>query len=335
MGERATIFGGTLALLGAALSTHAAGSSTVKQTAPAVDEQSRNLARDLVLAETQDGSVANFTLLERAIALPISNTLASGSPKPQAELASKVHDQLTPWREEYTEALVEAYSRNLTASQMRDIIAFLQGPGGRAEAANLPFLKKSLASALAMEPDAVAKMETDSKIAYQQAPQARRDLIERIFKAQNLEEQTRQGFRKLYSTMSAAVAGAMNAASADTAKDTNVRPLYEKDEMNKQVEADVQRTMAIERSFYLTHYSDEELSVAATYLESDAGQAVMMQLPTIRRAVGSNMAAKLDGRLPNLIESLCAATSCSAEQRDSLNRFMNALRKGMQSALAQ
>jgi hypothetical protein len=329
------VFAAALALLGSVLAADGAGASAVEPPAPAVDEQSRALARDLAQAETEVGSAGNFALVERAVSIPISTILASGKPELEAELTTKVHEQLTPWREEYTAALVEAYSENLTASEMRDITAFLRGPGGRAEVVNLPLLKKNLASAQAMEPDMVTKLEADSDIAFQQAREARRDLIERIFKSQNLEERTAQGFRKLYSTLNAAVSVATSAEGAEHANDAQAAPLFHSGEITKQVEADVRRTMAVERAFYLTHYSDEELDVLVTYLESSAGQAVMTQLPAIRQAVGRRMVVKLDSILPSLIVSACATTSCSTQQKDRLKQLVTVMHTTEQTALTQ
>lgn len=83
--------------------------------------------------------------------------------------------------------------------------------------------------------------------------------------------------------------------------------------------------MAIERSFYLTHYSDKELNIIANYLESDAGKAVMTQLPMIRQKVGNRLIAKLEDELPGLFDAVCASKGCSSAQREKLNLYLKML----------
>jgi hypothetical protein len=258
---------GAFAVLSAISLALAVNANATERANRPTDEQSRILARELVQMEVNDGSAGNLEPLKRAISSSISSTLASGNPKLQADLTAKVEEQLTPLEAEFTDALAETYSKDLTLSEMRGIIDFMRGPGAKAEAINLPVLKNTLAAGQSVEADAVAKLEAASDLAYRQAPQARQDLIERIFKAQNFEEHTRQGFLKLYSRLNASASVVTNSESNSGAKSSVETATSDNDELDRKVEADVRRTMAIERSFYVTHFTDEELGVIATYLE--------------------------------------------------------------------
>ncbi|HEY7808270.1 MAG TPA: hypothetical protein VIC34_13825 [Croceibacterium sp.] len=322
-----------LALLSAVSLALSVNANATERAAPTTDEQSRNLARELVQIELNEGSVGNLEPLERAISLSISTTLASGNPTLQSALAANVEKQLTPLEAKFTGALTDAYSKDLTASEMRRIVDFMRGPGGQAEAANLPILKSKLASGQAMEPNAVAKMEAATDLAYRRAPQARRDLIERIFKAQNFEEHTRQDFQKLYSRLNTAVSAATDALSNSKGKSSSATTPSDNVESDKEVEADVRRTMAIEKSFYLTHFTDGELGIIATYLESDAGQALLTQLPEIQKTVGSKILTKLDDLMPGVMAAACATAKCTDDQRDKLKQRLGVMQQVLHATL--
>lgn len=315
-----------LALLVAVSPALAADNSVDQYTVPTTDEQSRDLAQKLVSAEAEaDDPLRNFAYFELSLASFIQNIVAPGDTKARGDLATEVHEKFAPLKEVFRDALLEGYAESLNPNEMREIIGFLQSPGGLAEKANLPLLKTDLANGLMMDPNAAAKMEARSEDAFKDAPQTRRDLIVRILKAQNLEERTRQGLRKHYSTMSDALSVAGNGDGGPQEKGSDTKSQLNNDEVDKQIEADVRRTMAIERSFYLTHYSDKELNIIANYLESDAGKAVMTQLPMIRQKVGNRLIAKLEDELPGLFDAVCASKGCSSAQREKLNLYLKML----------
>jgi hypothetical protein len=278
------------------------------QTGAATPE-TRALAVQIVATSGDPNKlVAGLQPMQAGLVHIISSTVGANESASQAKIAAIVHDVFSSLSSRIADAEVDTYATHFSASELRGILAFLTGPGGRAEVANLPLLKVDIGAGIRMNEAEAATTIRDAEAEFAKAPPARQALILRIFAAQKTEMHIRRGHAALTGVIDR-VADRNLGAAPDLQKGA---------QQAHDLDAYVDLVMAIERRFYVRHYTDAELANVATYLESQAGQAVIDRLPLIQRAVGEAVQAQLSQFLSTIDRPVCSAVPCSAEQRTQL-----------------
>jgi hypothetical protein len=303
---RSVITIATLFLAASPLGAHGGQSDTATP-------ETRTLAAEVVrIGGDRERMAGQLRPLETMLEQTIVSTLGANDDATKSKVDGIVRGGLVSLEGKAVEAEANAYAAHFSAAELRDVLAFMNGPGGRAEAANLPLMKHDLGPALTMVDADAAKTIQDAEAAFAKATPARRTLIRRIFAAQKTEAHIREDHEALLATM----ASAMNSASGSAGRGADSAPETPKEAHD--LDAYVHLVMAIETRFYVQHYSDAELEGIAAYLESETGQAVIDRLPLIRRAIGQAMQTQLNSFLPIADAPICAAVSCSPEQRAAL-----------------
>lgn len=249
--------------------------------------------------------------IEAVIAGGIAVELSLTDPDSTAKVKDVVHQALAPVSDRAGDAMVDAYSSNFTAEELSDVLTYMNTPAAKAEKANLPRLKADMGAAL-WSASGGATIEADAVKVYEGAPPAKRELVLRILKAQDFEARNRREFATFGAAMKTMLPPAVKGEKAQPhnagapAEDARVMDDY------------MRLMVAIQKRYYVDHFSEADLSTVATYLESDAGQAVLTRLPVVRRATAKAMADQIFVALGSLDEKVCAAVPCTADQRASI-----------------
>lgn len=283
--------------------------------------------RDLAVALVEaDGSKEKFAKglqpLERMLGQSIASKVGASDPAEAGKVKATLHSALESLPAKMADTAADAYAANFSRRELSDILAFMNGPGGRAEIANLPLLKADLAAGMSQETSGVVKVGED---AFVQAPAARRALILRLFNAQDLEAHTRLGYAALEHVMTAALTAADDdQATRKTQRAETASPL-EAEKEARAADEYVRMVMAVEKRFYVNHFSDEELTLLVAYLESDAGQAIIARNSLVQRAVVQGMQEHLGAILSSLDAQVCATVPCTSKQRADLKDFARSM----------
>jgi hypothetical protein len=277
--------------------------------------------------EKFEKSMAPFeSMLAKSIVskLAVHNPDAIKDPAVAATVTLIVRNAMSPVYDKTVDAEIGAYSENFSVQELNDIITFIKGPGGQAERTNLPLLKAELSPLMEMSAADAATMEESAERAFSDISPSRRELVLRIFKAQDLEAHTRRGYASFFTTLGGAINKVDGHAAAQR---SNNHPNAKADAEEVAHAADnfTRMAMAVQKRFYTSHYSDAELNTIATYLESEAGQAAMTRNPMIKRAAAQVMQVQLVSALATLDEAVCSAVTCSSEQRAELAQFTQSL----------
>jgi hypothetical protein len=192
----------------------------------------------------------------------------------------------------------------------------MRSPAAEAEKTNLLLLKAELGAALSGSSGS-PNVEAEALRVYDAASPAKRELILRIFKAQDFEAHTRKGYVTLGAVMKA---GLQKAAS----KGEIPQPSSQTDD-ELGADAYVRLVTAVEKRYYANHFAEADLAAIATYLESDAGQAILSRMPLVKREVGKSLSAQLAIALQSLDKSVCTAVPCSEAQRASMTDFTRSM----------
>lgn len=292
-----------------ALATALAGA---RASAAAATPETRTLAATLVqLGDERAHAAKALGSMERLLSAQIAMKLAVTDPSAAARVKQVVHDALSPVVLKADDAMVEGYAANFSADELGHVIAFAEGPEGRAEKANLPLLKTALAAALSGSADAANAGDAAART-FAAAPSEKRALVERILTAQDFEAHTRRGYATIEAVMKSAVARSGLQASA-------VQPGPEAEA--KAADDYVKRVTEVEEAFWVSHYTDAQLAAVAAYLESEPGQAILTRLPKVRSAMSAVLASGLSVAIASLPERVCKTVACSPDQRASLAEF--------------
>ncbi len=257
--------------------------------------------------------------LETMISTMVSTQLATADPAAAATVKAVVSQALAPAPSKAIEAMTGLYAANFSERELREILTFVNGPAGQAEKINLPLLKGELRAALSATATGAGGAD-DIDRALAKASPAKRQLILRILKAQDLEARTRKGYQALL--------GAMDGA-APTAAGPSSRPPTA---AAQAVDDYVRQTMAVTARFYGLRFSEAQLAASADYLESEAGRAVLERMPIIQRAAGGVLRDQLVIALASLDAKVCAAVACSQDQRAAVAAFARGMAAQLSSA---
>jgi len=262
------------------------------------------------------------TLLSNLIAIKLSLT----EPSAKAKVTAAVHEAFAPVSVRAGDAMTDAYAANFTAQELSAVLGFMRSPTAEVEKANLPLLKAELGAALTGFASNPA-IEAEALRVYDSASPAKRELILRILKAQDFEAHTRKG----YATLGAIMKTALQQA-ASKGPTPQLSPLQTADD-ERAADAYVRLVTAVEKRYYVNHWSEADLSAIASYLESDAGQAIQTRMPLVKRAVGKSLSDQLVVAIGSLDKSVCAAVPCTQVQRASVTDFMKSMAAGIPSII--
>jgi hypothetical protein len=227
------------------------------------------------------------------------------------KVRAAVHAALAPIPQILTDAKTGAFATMFSADELRDVLAFLTSPGGQVEQHNLPLMKLELAKVLTESPEELTAARASTTSALAAAPTNKRALILRIMLDQDVEGSARKGYAALFAVFEAAAAKSNLPAS--------------KQEPDNQREAAIddyaKTVVAIEEGFYLTHFTDEQLSGLVAYAESKGGSAMLHRRGAVyARAVPVFSRALLDA-FQSLPANICKSITCSAEQKADLASY--------------
>jgi hypothetical protein len=262
------------------------------------------------------------TFLSNLIAIKLSLT----DPSAKAKVTAVVHEAFAPVSVRAADAMIDAYAANFTAQELGDVLGFMKSPTAEVEKANLPLWKAELGAALTGLASNPA-VEAEALRVYNGASPAKRELILRILKAQDFEAHTRKGYAILGAAMKTALQQVANKGptqqpnSLQTADDDRAADAY------------VRLVTAVEKRYYVNHWSEADLSAIASYLESDAGQAIQRRMPLVKRAVAKALSVPLVVAIGSLDKSVCAAVPCTQVQRASVTDFTKSMATGIPSII--
>jgi hypothetical protein len=265
-----------------------------------------------------------FAPMEASLARRATLVFGADDSTVASKITTAVHAEFSPLYPDLVAAETDVYATQFSLSELRGIAAFLAGPVGQAERTNLPLLGRELTKATSGTADR-QKMQLTAKTAFAAATGIRRAAILRIFKAQNLEAHTRQGFLSLMGVWGAAASGGVKSPEENDQRDLSPNGQREAEQLALEADAYVQLVMAVELDFYATHYSDAEITGLADYLESDAGKAAVARKPLIARAASVTMANHITSISQTFGKSICAALTCSPDQRAKLDAEAHSL----------
>jgi hypothetical protein len=262
------------------------------------------------------------TLLSNLIAIKLSLT----DPSAKAKVTAVVHEAFAPVSVKAGDAMIDAYAANFTAQQLGEVLGFMRSPTAEVEKANLPLLKAELSAALTGLAGNPA-VEAEALRVFDGASPAKRELILRILKAQDFEAHTRKGYATLGAIMKTALeqAGSKEPTPQPSSSQTT--------DDERAADAYVRLITAVEKRYYVNHWSEADLSVVASYLESDAGQAIQTRMPLVKRAVGKSLSDQLAIAIGSLDKSVCAAVPCTQVQRASVTDFTKSMATGISSMI--
>lgn len=292
--------------------------STAPAAAAATHEQAAKL---MEVSGDGESIIKGQARIQATVSKMIAVRVGASDPTASAKVAAVVSETLSPVPPKVIAATVAAYAANFSNREIDDVLAFMDGPGGRAEKTNLPLLRAALAAALIGQVDPSSAPEAIDR-ALAAAPALRRQLIARVFKAQDLEGQTRKDYMALLGGARAVVTAIDTAHTLPPARDDPATLAHAADDY-------VRMVMGVEKRFYLDHFSDAELVAMADYLESEAGRAMLTGAPLVKRAVGQVMRDQVVAALASLNTSVCSAVACSPQQRKELADLISAAGAGV------
>lgn len=286
-----------------------------------------DLAKALVeIGDERPRMAKTLEPIEAVIAGGISLELSLTDPDSTAKVKGMVHQALAPVSDRAGDAMVDSYAANFTLQELSDVLAYMNTPAAKVEKANLPLLRAEMGGVLTGASNR-ATIEADAMKVYDGAPPAKRELILRILKAQDFEARNRRELATFGAAMKTMLPPALKGEKAQphnsvaTAEDARAMDDY------------VRLMVAIQKRYYVDHFSEADLSTVATYLESDAGQAVLTRLPVVRRAMAKVMADQIFVALGSLDEKVCAAVPCTADQRASIAEHTKSVASMMTSVV--
>jgi len=312
----------TVALVFALTPTLAAAHALDTAMAPAstATANARTLAETLVrLGDERENEAKALEPVEGMLSAQIAMRLSATDPDVVAKVKQVVHDALSPVVRKAGDGLVEFYAASFSPDELSRVVAFVESPEGQAEKANLPLLKRALGAWLSGSPEAANAGDNAANVFAAASPE-RRSLVQRILAAQNFEVRTRQGYTTLYSTFE----GIFSRVGVGT---STAQPGSNADA--KAADEYVRVVTEIEEGFYVTHYTDAQLTAVAAYLESEPGQAVLTRLPKLKRAMSAELVQELSRTLSSLPERVCSTVPCSSDQRTSLIDFTTTMAAGV------
>lgn len=261
--------------------------------------------------------------VEKMLALSAVSALAANNPEimndsdTAAKVAAIVHNSVSSVYSKVMDARASAYAETFSKRELTDIVSFIRGPGGQAEKINIPLLKADLSPLAMMSATDAANMEVAADQTFVSVSPSRRELVLRIFKPQNVEERTRRGYAILLTRLSEDP-HKVDSDATTPGSNANPRAKASEDEVARFVDEYVRKVMAVEKRFYANHYSDADLSIIATYLESETGRLTINRSPAIERAAAQITLRQFVSVLASLDEAICSAVICSSEQRARL-----------------
>jgi hypothetical protein len=276
--------------------------------APAAD--TRALAQALVVADGSRGQTQQQVAgLESKFSQLIVGALGPLDRAREAKVKAMAERSLAPTTDRIVNAKVQFYAANFSAAELSEILAFLRSTAGGSDTAKLPAMRAAVARVLLSSPAERKAAREAGRAAFAAAPAPKRDLIERILLAQDVEGQSRRDGAALAKTLSAVThrAGAGQPTAADDDYAATV--------------------VAIEQGFYATNFIYYHLAVIAAYLESPGGKAALARAPVLRRTVGEVVRVQLETALAAIDRDACGAIACTAEQRSGLDDFSGVFRR--------
>ncbi len=282
--------------------------SAPARPSPATPE-ALSLATTLVgVSDERANATKALEPLENLMSGWITTCLSTTDPSVIAQVKQIVRDALSPIQQQAVDAMVDSYAASFSTEELGRAIAFAEGPEGQAEKANLPLLKKDLAAALSGS-SKVAKAGDSASQVFAAASPERRAFVQRILVAQHFEARTRRNYATLGAMIEAAALRAglgTSTGKAGSRADAKAADNY------------VRLVTEVEEDFYVTHYTDAQLTGFATYLESEPGQAFVTRMPKVRKALSSVVAHGLLGAVSKLPDRVCKAVACTPDQRTRL-----------------
>ena len=311
---------GAIILTASPLAAQTPNATLADKTSP-VDPQTRALAVQVVAKGGERDRLAGaLAPVEDLLKFKIKSALGLTDEADSAKIMAIVHAAVIVVSSKVSEAEADAYAANFSTSELSEILAFLTGPSGEAEETNLPLLKRDLRAALDMDTLGVAKIKKTAALDLDKVSPNRRDSIERIFKAQDLEAHTRQGYLTLQARLSRVTSIFHDKPITQTQNSS-----AKSNEEARAADDYANMVMAVETQFYATHYTDTELAGVADYLESKAGRAALTRKPLIQQAAGRAMRAQFTTFLAALDASVCSAVACTPTQHASLRNEIDSL----------
>jgi len=290
--------------------------------------QTRALAEELITVGGESERMQKpLATMDNMLSSMIVRQLPLSNAETAAKVKATIDEALAPVASQTDEALVQAYEANFSDQQLSGALSFIKSPAGQAEASSLPLLKAELGAVLDGSPDSMGRVIAAEK-AFADAPQSKRDLIRRIFAAQDFENHTHQGFTKFGTLLGQSFAAQPKGQIPSRSDEQNKA---DDDQFARATDEKVRASLAIEERYYVDHFSDAQLEATASYLESDAGRAMLQRAPIVRRAVGKAMFDQIATILSSMTEPVCAAAACTPEQHKNLSDFVLSMKE--QSAL--
>jgi hypothetical protein len=298
----------TIGLIGALVLL--ASPALAQAPTPAAAPDTRALARALVAADGARGRTRQqVAALQNRFSQLIVGALGPLDRAREAKVKAIADQALAPTTDKIVGAEVQFYAANFSAAELSEILAFLESTAGQSETAKLPAMRAAVAKVFLSSPAERKAAREAGRAAFAAAPAPKRDLIERILLAQDVEGQARRDGAALAKTLSAVTR--RSGAGQPTAMDDDYAATV----------------VAIEQGFYATNFIYYHLAVIAAYLESPAGKTALARAPVLRRTVGEVVRAQLETALAAVDRDACGAIACTTEQRSGLDDFSGVFRR--------
>lgn len=267
------------------------------------------LARALVeIGDERPRMAKTVESIAADISSRFSMELSLTDPAVAGRVNEVVHQTLAPVSDKAGDAMVEAFAANFTAQELGDVLTYMNSPAAKAEKANLPLLGVEMGAAYSDDSSSSTIQAAAQKV-YDSASPTKRELILRILKAQNFEATTRKGYAIIGEVMKAGYGQVGRDPSDPSPSPAGTT------EDDREADAYVRLMTAVFKRNYVEHFSEADLSTAAAYLESHAGQAMVTRTPLVKRAVGKVLADQFVSAIRSLDGKVCAVVHCTAEQQ--------------------
>jgi hypothetical protein len=296
------------------------GETNVESPSSSATPQTRALAAAVVeVGGDRERELEALEPMGSILSAMIASRLSLDEPA-AAKVRTIVHETLISIPSKLVDAEIEAYAANLSVKELDGVLTFLKSPAGRAEKSNLPLLHSELGTIMS-GPDTAKTGEQAARV-FAEASPAKRAAIRRILVAQDLESHTRRGLAAFGTLVEqAAPSQSIDSGPPSGPPQSNEQKQAKRDKAARDAEDYVRLVKEVEQRYYVDHFSEEQLTAIADYLEGEAGRAMLAQLPMIQRAVGQNLRNQLVIGIPSLNGNVCAAIACSPEQRTRLADF--------------
>jgi hypothetical protein len=289
-------------IIGSALSLALAADLARAQAGP--DPQAVDLAKQIVAIDADRAQLARLDAFGQLLPPQIEALLNVEDPAQKQKIADLVKARLTRMEDGLSEARATAMAQTYPADVLQGALAFRHTSTGEAFSKAAPALNEVAGAALLAERAAAIDPAM---------PAARRALIERVLRAQDVEGTARRGWKAL-----SAMLGQGAAQSAQDAQD----------ESNY-----VARVVAAETQFYAQTYTDAQLADLAAYVEGPVGTAFKAGQARLQATSASLGGAVLEHTYDHFGDEICGAVPCTPAQKAQLDDVMGKIQSAITSVV--